>query len=287
MNAKNGFKLILDIILTVLFLILIDPKNTGFSFHEMAGLSITVLFSVHIILNWKWVKSITKKLFTSKLKARPKLYYILNVISLLSVATIIFTGIEISRVLFASESSVTGQAYVVVHKWVSYLCLGLFGIHAALHWRFVVHTVRRWSEALFKPGWLKPVLGVGSVILVLGLLYTGITARAQEGRVAAVGQEPPGPQSNVYPGSPSMPPSSSLSGQSTRPSGEAESSSSTSVNTQVSGQTVTLSDYLSRMFCTGCAKHCSLLSPQCSKGFQQVEAAKIQYQQQYGLQAVS
>lgn len=287
MNARNSFKVILDIILTVLFLILLDPKNTGFPFHEIAGLSITVLFSVHVILNWKWVKSVTKNLFTSKFKARPKLYYILNVISLLSVATIIFTGIEISRVLFSSESSVTDQAYFVVHKWASYFCLGLFGIHAGLHWRFVINTVRRWSEALCKPCLLKPVLGAGSFILVLCLLYTGITAKAQEDRVGAVGKEPPGLQSNVYLDSPSMPPSSSLSGQSPKPSGETESSSSTSVNTQVSGQTVTLSEFLSRMFCTGCSKCCSLLSPQCSKGFQQVEAAKIQYQEQYGLQAVS
>ncbi|MEQ8174510.1 MAG: DUF4405 domain-containing protein, partial [Syntrophomonadaceae bacterium] len=156
MKTGNNLKLILDIVLTVLFLILIDPKNTGYSFHEIAGLSMAVLFSVHLLLNWKWVRSTTNNLFRSRLKGRSKLYYILDLISLLSVATIIFTGIEISRVVFASGSGAANHAYVVVHKWVSYFCLGLFGVHATLHWRFIVNTLRRLFS--LKTSLLKPVM---------------------------------------------------------------------------------------------------------------------------------
>ncbi|MEN6350873.1 MAG: DUF4405 domain-containing protein [Syntrophomonas sp.] len=281
MNFKTSLKLFLDIMLTILFLILIDPKNTGFSFHEIAGLSIAALFSVHVVLNWKWVKSISKNLFSSKLKARPKLYYILNLISLVSVATIIFTGIEISRVLFASDGGTANHTYVLVHKWVSYFCLGLFGIHAALHWRFILNTARKWVDSLVKPGVFRPVLGLSSVVLVLGLVYSGIVANASEYTAAESRKEPPGLPSTVYQSSPSMPSSSSLSGQSPTPSSQTVNNSS-SVNTQGPNSAVTLSEFLGNMFCSGCSKHCCLLSPQCAKGVQQVESAKIQYEQKYG-----
>lgn len=281
MNAKTSLKLLLDIILTVLFLILLDPKNTGFSFHEIAGLSIAALFSVHVILNWKWVKSVSKNLFSSKLKARPKLYYVLNLVSLLSVATIIFTGIEISRVLFATDFSTANHTYVLVHKWVSYLCMVLFGVHAALHWRFILNTARKWVESLLRPGLLKPVLGLSSLVLVLGLLYSGIVANASEYTTAAARKEPPGLPSNIYQSSPSMPSSGSLSGQAPTPSSQIVNNSG-SVSTPDSSPAVTLSEFLGNIFCTGCSKHCCLLSPQCAKGFQQVEAAKIQYEQKYG-----
>jgi hypothetical protein len=60
MRNKNITKLILDIIMTAVFLILIDPKNTGMTFHEIAGLTMGALFTFHIILNWTWVKALPK-----------------------------------------------------------------------------------------------------------------------------------------------------------------------------------------------------------------------------------
>lgn len=282
MNAKTNLKLILDIILTVLFLILIFPKNTRFSFHEIAGLSIAALFGFHLILNWKWVKNVSKNLFSARLKARPKLYYILNIISLLCVATIIYTGIGISRVLFTSDSIVINHNCVLIHKWVSYSCLGLFAVHIALHWRFITITMRKWVNSIIRPDILKPVLGLGSVVLVFSLLYSGIIAHAQEDRLAVnTRKEPTGLQSDIYRDSPASLSENSLSGQTT-PSGD----NSASVSAQNSGQQITLSEFLGKMFCTGCSKHCSLLSPQCNKGYQQVEAAKTQYQQIYGQNSV-
>ena len=43
-----------------------------------------------------------------------------------------------------------------------------------------------------------------------------------------------------------------------------------------------LSDYLGKLFCTGCGKHCSLLSPGCGHGRQQAQQAETQYVQEYG-----
>lgn len=284
MNPKTNIKLILDIVLTVLFLMLIDPKNTGYSFHEIAGLSIALLFSIHVLLNWKWIKNTTKNLFKARLKGRSKLYYILDMVSLISIAIIIFTGIEISRVVFASNSVAINHSYVTVHKWVSYFCLGLFGIHAALHWRFIVNASGKLLGSL-KAGLLKPVMTMAAAGLVIGLIYAGIaspddlkTARAEALR------EVPGRPADMYQNSGkrdqygsaySIPPESTAASNQNQ-------DTSVGSSTSTSSDTITLSEFLGKMFCNACDKHCSLLNPQCSRGFQQAEAAKIQYEQKYG-----
>jgi hypothetical protein len=70
MSDKTLKKIILDIVMAIIFLILIDPKNTGMTFHEIAGLTMGALFTFHIFLNRKWVKSITRNLFNPKLKSQ-------------------------------------------------------------------------------------------------------------------------------------------------------------------------------------------------------------------------
>ena len=46
--------------------------------------------------------------------------------------------------------------------------------------------------------------------------------------------------------------------------------------------TVTLQEYLSKLFCTGCSKHCPLTAPQCRKGNIQADQAEIKYYNEYG-----
>ena len=45
---------------------------------------------------------------------------------------------------------------------------------------------------------------------------------------------------------------------------------------------ITITDYLSSLFCTGCSKHCPLTNPQCSRGDIQVKQATQEYQSIYG-----
>ena len=42
-----------------------------------------------------------------------------------------------------------------------------------------------------------------------------------------------------------------------------------------------LEEFLSGMNCTGCGKHCSLLSPRCGRGEAQAEQAQYEYEQLY------
>lgn len=321
MKNRTNLKILLDMVLTILFVILIYPRNTGFTFHEIAGLSMAALFGFHIILNWKWVKNVSKNLFSSRLKTRPKLYYLLNAISLISVSVIIFTGVEISQVLFASGTTAINHSYVVVHKWVSYFCLGLFALHIALHWRYIINALGKLAGSLPGPASVKPALSAASIILILGILYSGmVSGQDDETPLVATRKETVVSQSTL------PEPSSTISGQADAPEriltdkngsiaeaataveekngtaaqdeaalqdngssvtedAPASQDKSGSVTAADSSQPVTLTEFLSKMFCTGCSKHCCLLNPQCNRGAQQAQEAKIEYQQVYGQDA--
>ena len=317
MQDRNRTKLILDIVLTIMFIILMYAKNTGYTFHEIAGLAMGGLFLYHIILNWQWVKSVTKNLFNPKLKPKPKLFYLLNIVSFIAVAVIIFTGIQISMVLFPSEGMIS-HSLVVVHKWVAYSCLGLFGLHIALHWQFIVKTIPKLFRTPARPAWGKAGLSMAAVILMLLLLYAqsgaGTTNESSNKNEKAYVDRPKYdyestvPESSAYinqTGQDSAPSTtdstneigSNQTGQgSSAPITDSADEISSSQSNQDSGissdngsigsdnndDQLSLTSYLSNMFCDGCEKHCSLLSLRCDRGTQYLQAAQEQYQAIYG-----
>lgn len=305
---KTLTKLMLDIILTILFILLIYPKETGYPFHEITGLASGALVIIHLMVNWSWVKSVSGNLFNPKLKIKSKLFYLLNTLSLAVLAAVIITGIQISVVLFPNQA-ITSHNLVLLHKWLSYACLGLFVLHLALHWGFFVHTVPRMFKNPGRPSFAKVALNVGALVLTLGLLVsqTGFsmtevlqsptqqkTLSGEDALILNQTQaggnipppsysvsDPPAADSTTSRGKgrhvASVP--SKITSDSTIDSGSSISSES---NNPPTTSQLTLTQYLSNLYCTGCSKHCSLLSPQCAIGVSQAAAAQQQYAAIYG-----
>lgn len=296
MHNKTLTKLVLDIVLTILFIMLIYPRETGFTFHEIAGLSIGGLFTFHIMLNWPWVKNVTKNLLNPRIKRKTKLFYVLNSLSVIAVSTIIITGIQISEVLFPVQGMVS-HTTVLVHKWTAYSCLVLFGLHIALHWRFFAHTVPRMLRTPGRPAWSKIALRVGAIVLILGLLYSQVAASSDSNRQQLAARQEYQSTGNTAnenrpkPKHDRMSPGSSESigsGQSNTDisiSDDTDNSNTPSISSGSSNNSddtsITLAEFLGKMFCTGCEKHCSLLNPRCDRGIPQQEAAKQEYQAIY------
>ncbi len=56
----NRFKFIQNILLTIVMLLLMDPRSFyGLVFHEWAGLIIGIFFLIRTFLNWIWIKKVT------------------------------------------------------------------------------------------------------------------------------------------------------------------------------------------------------------------------------------
>ncbi len=259
MNSKTSIKIVLDFLMTMVFLLLLDAHGTGLVFHEIAGLSIFALFMTHILLNWSWVKTFTKNLFSTKFKMKPRLMYVLNLGLVLGISIITITGILISRVIFPSGSIENSLLLVTVHKLVSYAFLGLIATHILLHRKYILASMRN----MVTHGEMKTVLALGTAV-VIGLFFTK-TILGSDKRLSYT----------------TTPPTVS-SRNSTNPQTKDDQTNATLQDTQEDGQTVSLSDFLGNMFCTGCSKHCSLLNLRCDKGDAQLQVAKTKYQNLYG-----
>ena len=67
MNKKNIIKYILDIFLGLGFVLLLDKMALGMKLHEIIGLTMGGAVLIHLVLNYKWITGITKKLFSKSL----------------------------------------------------------------------------------------------------------------------------------------------------------------------------------------------------------------------------
>lgn len=253
--------------MAILFIILICAYDTGLVFHEFAGLTILALFTIHIFLNWTWVKIVTKNLFTTKIKKMPWLMYALNIVLLISVGAIIVTGIMISKVVFNYGLNSDTHILAAVHKWLAYACLGLLAVHIVLNRRFVSVTMRKILHDYNESKLWKSIQTLGAAALIILVVYS--TVMPASGKKAQQ----------------SAPVKDTLRENSAMINNEdktKDDNDNTISNPQSdTTATVSLTDYLSNMFCTGCNKHCPLSNPQCKTGRSQKQAARIQYEELY------
>jgi len=136
----NKFKLILNILLTIVMLLLMDPRSFyGLGFHEWAGLIIGLFFLLHKAVNWDWIKKVTVCFFKSS-PGRTRFNYVLDVLLLAGMVLMILSGIAIARTINFSWLNLGGSRifWRVMHLSSSYITLVLFGIHLGLHWKWVL-----------------------------------------------------------------------------------------------------------------------------------------------------
>lgn len=136
MNKKNLLKIILDICMVTVLALMYSKRVISMEFHEIGGLVLLGVFVIHILLNYKWVITITKKLFLKSIPVKTKVGYLLNLLLLISFILIGVSGIFISKVVF----HLTGNGsfnWKTIHYTSSAVALILTGIHIGLHFQFI------------------------------------------------------------------------------------------------------------------------------------------------------
>ena len=128
---NNKFKMILDIIMTVLFISLMKISFTGLELHKIIGLGIFVLFLAHNLLNYKWIAGISKNILAGKVKGKSKFMFILNITLLFITGFIVISGIVISR-----NST---EVWSNLHHFAAYSGLILISVHIGLHWQMILN----------------------------------------------------------------------------------------------------------------------------------------------------
>ncbi|GAB4580720.1 MAG: DUF4405 domain-containing protein [Anaerolineales bacterium] len=136
-------KFAIDSLLFVAFLLVFNTHLTGKTIHEWLGMAMGAVIIVHLLLSWNWIVGITKKFF-SKLKAATRINYLLNLLLFVDFTLVIMTGILISESAMKTlgielpHDEGWKQVHLLTSDWAIYLT----GIHLALNWRWVIHTLK-------------------------------------------------------------------------------------------------------------------------------------------------
>jgi hypothetical protein len=127
------------------FLLATDPHATGQAIHEWLGIAFGATIIVHLLLHWKWIVNVVRRFF-SKLPGQVRINSLLNSLLFIAVTLIIFSGIMISKVVL-NTFGLSGSHDMIwrwLHSTATSAALVLVGLHVALHWKWVVSTVKRY-----------------------------------------------------------------------------------------------------------------------------------------------
>lgn len=178
MKKINAVKFALDTVMGLLFVLFFN-KNVlgGLAFHEMAGLFFAGAYLTHILLNVRWVKKVTLKMFDRSLSWRLRVSYIFNFTLLISMTFIIVSGIMVSRVVFPNIHVGNEGWFKMTHISVSFLVLALIGIHVGLHWQWVVNMCKKMTGVKKSRTWVRyAAQGLTLMVLLFGVYQINQTS---------------------------------------------------------------------------------------------------------------
>ena len=126
---KSKIKKIIDIVMTILFIVLMGYYVTDNKVHEILGTITFILFIIHHILNIKWYKSI----FKGKYNFRRTFHIILNLLLFIAMVGMMVSGIMISADVFAFLDIPTTMFGRRLHMLSTSWGFVLMAIHVGLH----------------------------------------------------------------------------------------------------------------------------------------------------------
>lgn len=270
MKPKMCFKLLLDLAMTILFVLLMDFQFTGIEIHEIIGLAICGLFFFHNVLNFKWIKAVTSRFFDKRLPVLTKLSYVLNFLLLICVTLIGLSGIFISESLFTNISVGNRDLWITIHRSSAYLGFVLISVHIGFHWKMIMNGMKKMLH-IEESNVFRRVFAIIAVILIV---FAGIKSSLDHSilsKIFALSSVNSDTNGIAYNNTVTTSDSSSQASTQTK-------SNIISVSTNTDTDAQSLDNYLDSLTCTGCHRRCSLLYPQCSKGERQAQQAEQKYE---------
>lgn len=239
--------------MTVIFILLMKTLFTGLLLHELLGLLLFLLFILHKIWNWTFIKKTSMQILKGDLALKIKLNYVLDWLLFLDTLMIIISGVLISQELFPVIKIDDIYTWSTLHHFFAYLGLIIIGLHLGLHFNIMVIQLKK----IFNIKWQLPKTIIN--ILTTLLLLIGLKSLVDSKLV------------------------NSLKKPFTKVDGHYAEDSHTAMAIQkyVNEAQPTLEEYLGSLFCNGCGRNCPLSNPQCGVGVRLAQEATVDYQVKY------
>ena len=241
MNKKATIKILLDVFMTVIMLLLLDTSFAGLLFHEVAGIGILFFILIHNVLNFNFMVNISKNI--NKIKNKKQLFmYMLNIIITIGIILIVITGIFISSYILPNITASNINMISKLHHLLSYITLALIGVHILIHIRYLISSCKNIIKNINNEEVKKAFFLCFAIMFMCLIVYVPISSFLKSSKDE---------ETSKY--------------DDDRPA-YVENSNYKS-----------LDDYLSSLRCTGCNKHCLLISPRCNVGESQAQEATEKY----------
>lgn len=255
MNKK--IKYILDALMTLIMVLLMKITFVGLLWHEILGLGIFLLFVIHNLINIKYFICVLMKFFSDCVKLRVKIGIVLDLILFVVVTAIVATGIMISKEIFpfGYVGLVSG-----LHHSLSYLSLILISIHVGLHWSSIMDAFRK----MFRLEKLNRARTYVLRLVTLLIVFFGIKGSFNQdvaGKLLEFNNIDE--NKDIF---------EKQIQNSSRRNNEDNDQSLDERTTQES-----LEEFLEKLHCDGCPKHCPLSAPRCNIGVEKAMEAKEEY----------
>lgn len=316
MKRTTIVKLLIDVTMTVLYLLLMFAGGLGGFFHEIAGIGFCVIYIVHILLNRPMMRGLFKGAKSANRKPDRVILLISDIVMMICMPIVVLTGVFIARELFVIDIGLPWDFIFSLHNTLSYVCLGTMALHLLLHAKYLIGVFKKLPSvngkevrsALYRFG-----AGAAAAITIYVSVYSVLNGNMTNEPLASSDKNNNTPKPTeptaTAPTTEVLTQEQSIS--TTLPITEDYFANTDSEITDETQQTTdeqiemttqqpqeeqtqiepvteeeteeipSLEEFLSGMYCTGCGKHCSLLSPRCGKGEAQAEQAQYEYEQLY------
>lgn len=280
-TVKLKHKLILDGILLVLLLVLTNYDLTGGLIHELLGMVMLAGFLVHAYINRRYYGKMIKVIRSGSGNFKNKTAFTINMILLIVSALMLVSSFAISQELFPGLAGVfKSDLWVPIHIACAVVLLICVFIHVCLHAKMISAFIGQYTDSSA----LQRMKSVG--MRVMAFLFALLVVKSSFNNMADAASLLPSAnrnQSEFDPGSSKQNNELIIENNDTsdqdgyviemEPEPEPE-------------ETISLEDYLGSLFCSGCGRHCSLLTPRCGKGENQASQAAEEYYEIYNGQSV-
>ena len=273
-------KLILDGVLLVLLIVLMDYSLTGGFLHELLGIVLLAGFIVHIAVNREYYKVILRGIRSEKVSAKSKAGFAVDIILPMSAVIMLISSLAISKDLFPGIAELFGgQFWMPVHIVCAVVLLISVFIHVCMHARLISAFIGQMTENVAVLKMKTAGMRVMALLFALLVVRSSFSSMADAANMLPAGDTG---ETEIDKGG---------NKQSNELIIEEDNSNQDGYVIEIEPEpepeeTVSLDDYLGSLFCSGCGKHCSLLSPRCGRGQDQASQAAAEYYETYGGESV-
>jgi hypothetical protein len=265
----------------ILLMVLMDYSLTGGLMHEVLGIILLAGFIVHVAVNRKFYKPMLNAIRDGRVNTKGKIAFVIDIILPIDAAIMLISSLAVSTDLFPGIAGLFDSSiWMPVHVVCAVMLLICVFAHVCMHAKMFERLINRATEDA------AAVRIKTAGMRVMAFLFALLVVKCSFSSMASVANFLPSADNSE----------TEIDHNSSKQNNELiiegdDSSDQDGYVIEIDPEpepeeTVSLDDYLGSLFCSGCGKHCSLLSPRCGRGQDQASQATAEYYEIYSEQSV-